>query len=603
MALTRTRVVGRRTSAVDDEASGVGRDYGAKAPVSTTAAVDAQHATRLKAIPAVLLVLAVMTYLVSGLWQAAHDSPTVDEVVDISSGTATLVHHDLRMNPEHAFLPKIASALPALLAHPVVPHGDSWQSGDWFGYADDFVRANRAAGTLDRVLFLARLVPLAEGLGCAWLIFLLGRRLFRATAGAAGAALWLSTPVVVGLSHFAGVDIAFTLATLAVAYRVLLFVDEPGGSNAAVLGGCCAAALLTRHSAFSLWAYAVVVVVAVVWRSDRRVALRYGAMVVLVGFAGVWIATRAIAPAGPSPEFAARSSDLIAEASARSVFARTALAVPLPTEYRAGLAYLVVTSVDRPAYLFGHAWNGSRVWYFPGVVVAKLPLGALVSMAMASLGLVRVRQGKRRRVMLAVVGPALVSFAFVVAQPLNLGVRYVMPSLALLFVGAGAVVARAVSRPQRALVAAVGCAQAAAMIGAGAHALAWTAPPFRPAYRAVSDSNLDYGQDNGRVEAWAREHPQAWVTLLRPRGYDLPAGTRELRGADVSQVRGWIAVSATRLTALDREQLSWLRAYCPLGDVGGSVLLYRLASAPDTAPGPVMPVKRCAVGADFSTRA
>ena len=601
MALTRTRNVDRGTSAVA-ESTGTG-DVDANAITSTRPADDAHRGTRLKPIPALLLVLAVVTYLVSGLWQAAHDSPTVDEVIDISSGTATLVHHDLRMNPEHAFLPKVVSAFPALLAHPVVPRGDSWRSGDWFGYADDFVRANRAAGTLDRVVFLARLAPLAEGLACAWLILLLGRRMFGVTAGAAGAAMWLSTPVVVGLSHFAGVDIAFALATLVVAYRLLMFVDVPSRANAVVLGGCCAAALLTRHSALSLWAYVTVAAVAVVWRTDRRAALRCGATVAFVGFAGVWIATRAIAPGGPSPEFAARSSALVADASARSVVARASLAVPFPTEYRAGLAYLVVTSVDRPAYLFGHAWNGSRIWYFPGVLMAKLPSGALAAMALTPFGLLRVGRSKRRRVALALVGPLFVSTAFVVAQPLNLGVRYLMASLALLFVGVGAVIARATSRPQRTLVAVVACVQAAAMVGAGAHALAWTAPPFRPAYQWVSDSNLDYGQENARVEKWAGQHPQAWVTLLRPRGYDIPAGTRELRDADTSQVSGWIAVSATRLTALDRGQLSWLRAYCPVGDLGGSVLLYRLASAPDTAPGPAMPAGRCAAGADFSTRA
>ena len=147
----------------------------AAGPAGSVGSVGASTVDR---VVRVLLALAVVWYLGTGLWQAAHDAPTVDEAVDVSSGVATLVHHDLRMNPEHAPLPKVLSVLPALLARPVVPEGASWQDGDWFGFTDDFVRANRDAGRLDTVLFLARLVPLAEGLGCAWLIHLLARRFF-----------------------------------------------------------------------------------------------------------------------------------------------------------------------------------------------------------------------------------------------------------------------------------------------------------------------------------------------------------------------------------------------------------------------------------------
>ena len=548
-----------------------------------------------------VLVVAVALYLVAGLRQAANDSPTVDEAVDVSSGVATLVRHDLRLNPEHAPLAKVLSAIPALFAQPVVPAGDSWRTGDWFAYTDDFVRANRDAGRLERVMFLARLAPLAEGLACAWVMFLLGRRLFGVPAATTAAVLWLTTPVVVGLSHFAGIDIAFALATLLVAHRVLCFVDAPRLANAARLGALCAVALLTRHSALSLWVYAVVTSAVVLWRVDRRLALRCAGTVLLVGFAGVWVGVRVLAPSGTSDVARERVATLVADASSRSVVARASLAVPFPPEYRAGLAYLVVTSDDRPAYLFGHAWNGSRLWYFPGTLLAKLPLGALAALVVMPLGVLRVTRSVRRRVGLAIVGPAAVSAAFVLAQPLNLGVRYVMPSLALMFVLAGSVVAWLTTRPQRALAGVALATQVFAMVGAGAHSLAWTAPPFRPAYRWVSDSNLDYAQDIGRVASWAGDHPNAWVALLRPRGVDNPAGTRELRGVDSARVDGWIAVSATRLTVLDRDELTWLRGYCPVGEIGGSVLLYRLNGAPDITPGPTMPTSPC-WGASYSTR-
>ena len=86
----------------------------------------------------VLLVLAVL-FLAIGLHQAARDAPTVDEGVDVSSGVASLVRRDLRMTPEHPALPKAVAALPALLAHPIVPDTEAWERGDWFDWSDDFI--------------------------------------------------------------------------------------------------------------------------------------------------------------------------------------------------------------------------------------------------------------------------------------------------------------------------------------------------------------------------------------------------------------------------------------------------------------------------------
>jgi hypothetical protein len=586
-------------------------------------------------VGAALLVVVAVLHLTIGLWQAAHDSVGVDEAVDVSSGVATLVRQDLRLNPEHPPLPKVLSALPALAARPVVPDTPAWRDGDWFGFTDDFLQANREAGRLDRVLFLARLVPLAEGLACGWLVFRLGRRLFGPVAGVIGAVLWLTTPLVVGLSHLAGIDVPFALATLVVADRLLAYVDAPTLRRAAFVGGACAAALATRHSGFALWAFAVVVVAAVGRRSGdtadrdqadardgvagsgqvagRRVAWRAPALVVVAALAGVWAVYLVLQPGGPSPVAADRGAAMVADAADRSFTARLTLAVPMPPDHRAGLGYLVLTSDERPAYLFGQTWDGSRPWYFPGALLAKLPLAATAAVVLAPLALRRsVGAATRRRALLAVAGPAAVGFGFVLAQPLNLGVRYVLPSLALVLVLAGGGVARLFAglaiRPRRVLAVAGLAVQVVAMAEARTHALAWTTPPFRPAYRWVSDSNVDYAQDLGRVDDWVAAQRAATpdepvhVSLLRPRGVLDPVGTAPLRAADPGALRGWVVVSATRLTALDREALSWLRAYCPVGTIGGSVLLYRFAAPPDTSAGPSMPVTSCSAGR-FSTRA
>jgi hypothetical protein len=86
------------------------------------------------------------------------------------------------------------------------------------------------------------------------------------------------------------------------------------------------------------------------------------------------------------------------------------------------------------------------------------------------------------------------------------------------------------------------------------------------------------------------------VAYFGPRGItnaDIP-GARRLIGVPPAHISGWVAASATDLTsALRDDGLSWLRAYCPVGTLGGSILLYHFRTPPTAAPGPSTPAPLC----------
>jgi hypothetical protein len=548
----------------------------------------------------VLLAVLALQFTTIALTEARRDSATVDEAVDVASGVTTVVRRDFRMNPEHGPLPKVLSALPALFARPIVPDDDTYRSGAWFDYTDRFIEENRAAGRLDEVLFLARTVAIAEGLAVAFVLYLFGRRLAGPWGGTLAASLWLTSPVFIGFSHFAMIDIAFTLALLVVSHTLLRFLDDPSPSRAAWCGVACAAALLTRHNALPIVA-ATAVTCAVATRRDVRTAARHLATVGLVAFALVWAFYRGLDPSAPAGEVGERFDGIIAAAQDDSVAARAALAAPLPTEFRAGLAYLFVTSDERPAYAFGHAWDGSRVWYFPAAALAKLSFVTIIGCGVGLVALRRVAPMTRRRPLVALWVPAGTLALMLLAQPLNLGLRYAFPIVAALFAcAAPAALAGRVAWRRAAAIAGL-AVQIVFVWAATPHSLAWTPPPFTPAFRYVTDSNVDYGQDVERFFAFAEEH-EVTAAIVRARGFDLPESVRPLIGAPVESVRGWVAVSVTSLTALDRDELSWLRAYCPVGTIGGSILLYRFDEAPSGDPGPTMPVDSC-FDHEFSRRA
>ena len=58
------------------------------------------------------------------------------------------------------------------------------------------------------------------------------------------------------------------------------------------------------------------------------------------------------------------------------------------------------------------------------------------------------------------------------------------------------------------------------------------------------------------------------------------------------------AVSAKLITGRGNDPPSWLRGYCPVATLGGSVLIYRFRQSPDrSAPIPAEPAGLCGASA------
>jgi hypothetical protein len=172
-------------------------------------------------------------------------------------------------------------------------------------------------------------------------------------------------------------------------------------------------------------------------------------------------------------------------------------------------------------------------------------------------------------------------------------VRYLLPSIALWTVAA-APLALVVGR--RMMAVGLGAVLlAAGLLTAFSYpaSLAWTAPPFTPGYRVATNSNVDWGQDFGLLVTWSHGR-HSRVAYFGPRGVtvgDVP-GARPLLGVAPTRIAGWVAASATDLTG-SSAPLAWLRGYCPVRTLGGSILIYYFATPPTSDPGPTTPAALC----------
>jgi len=548
-----------------------------------SAGVTVKRRTALLVLGALCLQFAVL-----GAVEAWRDSPTIDEPLYIASGVTALTRHQFRFNIETGPLPKVLGALPVLLAHPVIPNGASWAKGDGQAFTTEFVQAQVRTGKLRRILFLARSVSILEGLLVGVVIYALAAGLFGRVAGLVGAGLWLTTGYVLGMTHVVGIDVPNALFSLVGCLCLSRYLRHPSWRGAGLVGLAGGLALLTRATGLLLVGALVIGVVAGDFRHLRQALVR-GAMVLAIAWASVWGGVRLLAPS-PAPVMTTSAFCFPQPSTAQDVLAP----VPWPVEYERAFDFHFACS-NRPGagFLFGRYWEGARWWYWPGSMLVKLPVSVLAVMALGLLSWFTLDRVTAGRALLAVGLPALIDTTFTLQVPRPQGLRYLLPSIALAMV-AGSAFVRVVRRSRLVLplVGVLAVVQLSLLVDAVPNSLSWTTPPFRPGYRTVTEADLDWGQNFYGLQRWARGK-NAFIAYYGPFIGRLPS-SRPLLGTDPRRIRGWVAVSASLLTRDNREPLSWLRAYCPVSTLDGSILVYRFERPPDPAPGPVAPPGLCA---------
>ena len=524
------------------------------------------------AIVATLLLAVLSTFLLIG--QARSDSPTFDEPVYVSAGLLALKEHDLAYNAEHPPLAKAIAAIPVLTTGATLPPGHVHDINDERTYSAAFLRQQRRDGVLDQVTFASRVVPVATVLLVAVLLFLLARRLAGRSAGLLAAALWLVSPVVIGLGHLNGVDLTFALAVVVLAGALLHQRHHPERRQTVLLGVALGLCLATSMLGLVL----VPVVVALMLVQRRRAALVPALIVLAVAWAVLWASYIVLDPG--------------------VVLHWTWL---LPESYVDGLRYLADVPPPAASYLLGVAWTGPMWWFWPGSLLVQLTTPVLLVLLVGPLAWRHVDRPARRDAFVVLVVPAVALTLALLPSDRDLGVRYLLPVVALWCVGASPLLLGLRDGALRALGVVAGVGAVGMLVMSAPHSLAYTSPPFTPGYRVATDSNLDWGQDFDALKSWSIGL-SPYVDWFGPRGESWAdiAGAKYLRGADPTTITGYVAISATNLTSAQADHYSWLRAYCPVGTINGTVLLYRFDVSPTPAPGPTAPARPCS--GEFSVR-
>jgi len=220
------------------------------------------------------------------------------------------------------------------------------------------------------------------------------------------------------------------------------------------------------------------------------------------------------------------------------------------------------TESGLPSYMFGRLSQKGFWYYFPIAFLIKVPIPLLVLSGWACYGIVR---RKHAEGLFVVFSAGLLFLTFSLGCKVQIGIRYLLPVLSLLYVAIGVTpeLCRKYGVAGRRFMPMLLLWLGASSLSFYPHWLSYVNEFIQPRadiYRYVADSNLDWGQNDWYLNRYLLDHPLAKVEPTQP-------------------VSGEIIVSANNLVGITApaDKYLWLRqGYRPAGTIAYSWLLYQV---------------------------
>jgi hypothetical protein len=560
----------------------------AAAPVAARTASlrgpDARHApeptlaTRIEAFAARLeirvaaVVLSLGFFAICALASARTDTPTPDEFVYVPAGVYHLRTGDLSFDPTNPPLLKMLMAMPVVAMDAAIDldpaardNRTGW--GPWI-FGTSFMKLNRER-YLD-LFFAARSVIVGIGVLLAALVFVRARDLLSPAGAIAALVVFATLPPVLAHSAVATLDLGLTALVFAAFVATARFAATELRGWAAASGALFGLAFATKGTA-ALFAPLVPLLAAAGWKSWARGGLQRFATGGAVMAASAWIAILA---------------------------AYRFEGFPLPAPLVEGVRFQLAASSagEFPAFLAG-SWSQTGWWYYYLVtLVLKTPIASLVLVAAGVAATVvealRVPKSRATAAWL-LLPPLLLIYVLSFHYAKDYGIRYLLPAFPFLALLAG----RGVQRLLR--FGAAGAVAAGALLGWQVLSTALAAPaqlayfnelvggPER-ARHLLLDSNLDWGQDLGRLAQWLHDRGQSRACIgyfghVDPKVYgidfDLPPATPApgLCAISANFLGGYpyaITYAGDRIRGVRAGAWSWYDRLEPVARIGSSIYVF-----------------------------
>lgn len=488
------------------------------------------------------LLLALHWWL--GLSATRETCSTFDEMAHVTGGFSYGKFQDYRLQPENGSLPQRIAALPWVFA---AAHLDLTDTGAWAN-SNVWLIGHRlfyhSGNNTDYLLFLSRATMALFGVGLGGLIFAWSRRLWGDVGGLVSLGLYAFCPNFLANAPLATSDVSMSLWLLAACgafWNQTRRLDwKTGLLSVAVVVLTC----VTKFS-FVLLLPICALMIAVRLQSGEPLTIAFGVprlvtawpgklgvliISALVHAAAAWLVIwacfgfrfSAVAPGMPEQIqfFAPWSLIMPAQGFWHWFFQVTRGWHLLPDAFLNGFAYVLYAAAERGAFLNGEYSSTGWPHFFPYAFIVKTAWPQLMAFALA--GGVAVAAWRhagpvraiwtRARADLYRVAPLLILFivywGFSVTSHLNIGLRHILPTYPVLFIGAGLLARLTAGRWFAAVAVSLVCWTAIESVRIRPHYLAYfnsLAGGPDNGWRHIVDSSLDWGQDLPGLAKWVRQ--------------------------------------------------------------------------------------------------
>lgn len=529
-------------------------------------------------------VILVLLFLAQGVYFIAANSETYDEIPHIAAGYSYLATGDFRLDREHPPLTKEVEALPLFIFYrlPFQPDPQQWRDNNSYTIGQDFLYNSTLPANY--ILTVCRLPNLFLGGLLVALIGWWAYRLWGSGAATLAMALGCFEPNFVAHSSLVNTDIGVALFIFSTLYLLWEYVNSPSWWRLAATGISMGLALVSKYSALILLPVMALIAASCFLISD-------GACFLL--------------PVRKSQSDQPRNRILEAIAVLCLILL---FALPvIPSAYLFhdfsgwlnGLQTFVTHAEKGHGAFFLGKYSYDGWWnYFIVAFLIKTPIGSLILIAV-SLVLYRTGTSLRWREATFLLLPVVTLFVATTQTKVNIGLRHILPVYPFLFVLASRLTTIHFGRRWLApfLIAGMVVFTTVSSLRIAPHQLAYfnefVGGPEQ-AYRYLSDSNLDWGQDLKGLKKYVQKEnlPIIYLSyfgLASPSYYGIRCqyvpGTWPLKWppptdkVPATAPRKILAISVYNLQDAGRPYdplFRWLWTRSPVAKIGYSIFVYDL---------------------------
>ncbi len=519
----------------------------------------------------------IAVHFILAYTSARIKSPTIDEYTYISTGYLYVKTGDFRLDRTHPPLIRLLIGLPLQLLDIKLPElrQDEWDDPISYelGYiiGSDMLLLKR--NNIQQILIFSRLPIMLLSCLLAWLLFYWGRELYGAAGGLTVLFLYCFSPNILAHARLATLDLGASFFIVLALFSVHGYIKLPSLFRLCLAGIALGAALVAKATALILLP---VYIAALVWVLVRSVKSIYDFPVVecakrCVLLSGCVLITMFVVYGYPFKPFYYLDT-------LNNVFTKSL------SSGKGGAAIPGMPHRNHAFYLLGEYSTDGWPYYYVVAMALKTPLAVF-----AALGIF-LAFGRRRRRGAAdalIVGVIIILHALAAFNRVNIGLRHILPFYPLMFLYLGRVVELRSKRWLSVVLPGIAIWYAASCVSIYPDFLSYfnlAAGGPDNGHELLDDSNIDWGQDLGRLGFIKHEYPgedlyiaHQWLFLPGPFGFD----ARLLQKEQISSPpKGIVAVSKHwairhRISRRSPDYFDWLDKYEPIGEVGHSLWLFR----------------------------